>query len=79
MPMPMQQIHMDEIDAIAAGDTWLNALAREHGANQLDTLSGEGSGGVRSAWKGRKLLGYFVVLRDALNWTVLVCHDLTAN
>lgn len=70
---------MDEIDTVTAGDAWRNALLQEHSADQLDTLSGEGAGGVRSAWKGRKLLGYFVVLRDAMNWTVLVCHDLTVN
>lgn len=77
--MEMQQLHMDEIDAVTAGDAWLMELAKRSGADQLDTLSGEQPGGVRSAWKGRTLLGYFVVLRDAMNWTVLVCHDLTVQ
>jgi len=53
-------------------------LARQRGADQLNTPTGEHPGGVRSAWKGRTLLGYFFVLRDAMNWTVLVCHDLGA-
>ncbi|MBC8741847.1 hypothetical protein F6X40_35455 [Paraburkholderia sp. UCT31] len=75
----MMQTFIDEIDAAQAGEAWLIPFAREHGADQIEMLAGATPGGVRSAWKGRRLLGYYVVLRDGLNWTVLVTHDLVSQ
>lgn len=70
---------MDEGDATRAGLDWLMALGQTHHADRLDTMVGEGSGGSASAWRAHVLIGYFVLLRDPLNWTQLICHDLTED
>lgn len=68
---------VDEIEACQLGERWLIALGKQKGATHTDLLQGNQLGGVRSVWKDRTLLAYFIVLRDQLNWSVLVCHDLT--
>jgi hypothetical protein len=73
----VQKRFIDELDATNAGMTWLRKTAGPLGAERIDTLSGEGSGGVCSAWKGNELLAYFVVVRDLLNWSIVVTHDLS--
>lgn len=77
--MKMVQTHMDEIDAVNAGNKWLTDLSRRRGADSMDLNPGEKPGGIRSIWKGRRLLGYYVTLRDPLNWSVLACHDLSPD
>lgn len=67
---------MDEGDATQHGLQWLRALGKTHHANRLDTMVGEGSGGSASVWRDHTLLGYILLLRDPLNWTELICHDL---
>ena len=73
----MQKRFIDELEATNAGMDWLRKAAGLLGAERIDPLSGEGSGGVCSAWKGNELLAYFVVVRDMLNWSIVVTHDLS--
>ncbi|WP_274644371.1 hypothetical protein [Pseudomonas serbica] len=77
--MQMVQRHMDEIDAASAGETWLVELAQRRGGDYADLHKCERDGGIRSVWKGRRLLAYYVVLRDQVNWTILACHDLSED
>jgi hypothetical protein len=78
-PAQIVQSHLDEIDAAMAGEQWLTALCRNRGATFADMHQCERNGGIRSAWKNRRLIGYYILLRDALNHTVLVCHDLSED
>jgi hypothetical protein len=73
----VQQRFIDELDATNAGMAWLRKTAGPLGAERIDTFSREGSGGVCSAWKGNELLAYFVVVRDLLNWSIVVTHELS--
>lgn len=77
--MQMVQRHMDELDAANAGETWLVELGLRRGADSTDLHRCERNGGIRSAWKGNRMLAYFVVVRDQLNWTILACHDLSED
>jgi hypothetical protein len=77
MAMKMVQRHIDEIDAVKAGEDWLTELGMRRGADSSDLHSCERNGGIRSAWKGGRLLAYFICLRDDLNWTILACHDIS--
>ena len=67
----MYEVHLDELNAAQAGDAWLKRLAENHGGDRFETLSGQTPGGVRSAWRGNSLIGFYAVLRDARNCTVL--------
>lgn len=77
--MQMVQRHMDEIDAASAGETWLVELGLRRGADATDLHRCERNGGIRSAWKGNRMLAYFIVVRDQLNWSILACHDLSED
>ena len=77
--MKTVQRHMDEIDASSAGETWLVELGLRRGADSTDLHRCERNGGIRSAWKGNRMLAYFIVVRDQLNWTILACHDLSED
>ncbi len=77
--MKKVQTHMDEIDAVQAGEKWLDALCQRRGADAAEMNPGTKPGGIRTAWKGRRLLGYYITVRDSLNWTVLACHDLSPD
>lgn len=73
-----QTLHMDEGDAAREGHAWLSTFAAVKGADNIDMLSEcQQNGGCVMAWDGRILLGYFLIVRDPMNWAVLVCHDLT--
>lgn len=72
-----EETFLDEIAAVTAGDKWSKEVGVRYGAERIETTPGEGSGGISGAWKGNQLLAYFVVVRDILNWSVLVAHDLT--
>jgi hypothetical protein len=72
----MIKVFQDECDADLEGNKWLNDFAIKNGADLIEMMNGQGSCGAMSAWKGRKLLGYYLILRDGLNWSVLIKHDL---
>lgn len=73
------QRHMDEIDAVKIGEEWLIELGRRRGADKVDLHRCEGNGGIRCVWKGRRMLAYYISVRDDMNWTVLSCHDLSQD
>lgn len=77
--MKSVQRHMDEIDAVQVGEKWLVELGQRRGADKTDLHRCERNGGIRSAWKGNRLLAYFISVRDDMNWTVLSCHDLSQD
>jgi hypothetical protein len=70
---------MDELDAASAGETWLVELGLRRSADSTDLHRCERNGGIRSAWKGNRMLAYFIVVRDQLNWSILACHDLSED
>lgn len=74
--MIMLQRHMDQIDAASVGYDWLIDVGKAHGATALSCLTGKTPGSAYLAWSGVRLKAYSLVLRDDLNWSVLVCHDV---
>lgn len=67
---------MDQIDAASAGYNWLISAGKAHGATGLSCLTGKTPGSAYLAWSGMRLKAYSLVLRDDLNWSMLVCHDV---
>lgn len=71
----MTQRFIDQIDAETAATKWLNSRP---GVKRVERHNHETPGRTCSAWAGNVLLATTVVVRDELNWSVLVCHDLVA-
>ncbi|WOF81521.1 hypothetical protein P5704_026860 (plasmid) [Pseudomonas sp. FeN3W] len=68
---------MDEVDAVQVGEAWIEELAQRLGATACHSLRCETPGGVITIWKDRQLLAYYLVVRDDMNWTRLVRHDVS--
>jgi hypothetical protein len=68
----MVQTFLDQIDADFAAIKWLNSRP---GVNRVERHN-HSSGRTCSAWAGTTLLATTVVVRDELNRSILVCHDL---
>ncbi len=69
---------IDQIDADREATRWLEAKAKALGADRIESQCHEYSGRTSSAWKGNDLLAVTVVLRDAINWSVLTCHEVAS-
>lgn len=73
---------IDQIDADREAIKWLEDRAVALGADRIEWHNHEYPGRTGSAWKDNTLLAVTVVLRDMLNWSVLVCtemHQTTAT
>lgn len=70
----MEQLkYMDQGDAFKVGWDWLSDIAQNHGATRIDPLNHcQQDGCAYSAWVERRVLAYFLVVRDPYNWTVLL-------
>jgi hypothetical protein len=52
--------------------TWLQSLVETHGVDEFHTNPGEKAGGVMSAWKMSRLVAFATILRDDMNWAIVV-------
>lgn len=75
---PRQSRHIDQIDADLEAIRWIEERAVALGADRIEWHNHEYPGRTGSVWRGNTLLAVTVVLRDLLNWSVLVRHDLGA-
>jgi hypothetical protein len=69
--------YIDQIDADRDAIRWLEERALALGADRIEWHNHEYPGRSGSAWRGNTLLAITVVLRDVLNWSVLVCHEVS--
>ncbi len=67
---------IDQIDADREAIRWLEERALSRGANHIEWHNHEGDGRTGSAWKDGVLVAATVVLRDWLNYSVLICHEV---
>lgn len=68
---------LDQIDADREAHRWVNERALALGANRIEWFNHEdGCGRTGAAWKGNGLVALAVVVRDALNHSVLTCHEI---
>lgn len=66
---------MDEIDADDAGMEWLSAYIDD--SDKLTNVVHDGEGGKTvTMWKSNKPVAMYTVLRDELNWSVLIMQPL---
>jgi hypothetical protein len=67
---------MDQIDADRAAIEWLESRPD---IDEIRWHNHENPGRTGSAWQNGRLVAVTTVLRDDLNYSVLVCHDLLPN
>lgn len=69
----------DQIDADAAGYAWLHKWVEDYEgiADYIDSANHEGEGGrTVTAWLNNKPVAMFTVVRDQMNWSILIISYL---
>lgn len=70
----------DELDAVQAGDCFIKSIKQQYGKDKafLRTENNPGRyvGGIVTLWYFRRIIAYYVVVRDEMNYTILIEHDL---
>ncbi len=64
----------DQIDADEEGWRWLRAWVEDNEgvADRIESANHEGNGRTVVAWLGNKPVAMFTVLRDIMNWSILI-------
>lgn len=74
------ELFRDELDACQEGSKFIHEIADSYGKEKaflrMEYMNGQYSGGWNTLWYSDKLIAYFLVVRDSMNWTVLIKHDL---
>jgi hypothetical protein len=68
----------DQIDADAAGYAWLHKWIEDYPgiADSIEATNHEGNGRTVVAWLNNKPVAMFTVLRDQMNWSILIINYL---
>ena len=67
---------LDQIDADSKGYDWLSAWIEDNegAADRIESSNHENNGRTAVAWSGNKPVAMFTVIRDQLNWSILITH-----
>ena len=67
---------LDQIDADSKGYDWLSAWIEDNegAADRIESSNHENNGRTTVAWSGNKPVAMFTVIRDQLNWSILITH-----
>lgn len=70
------QLHECDEEAKESGDEWIKALKSRRDVDTIDVNRSESGAAICSAWRGRRLIGYYVQFQDCAGWTHLFCQEL---
>lgn len=69
------QIHESDMHAACFGEAWIADLITRRDVDIVDVNGNEHGATVCSAWRGRKLMGYYLHLPDPGGRTLLFLHE----